>query len=234
VTTPRAEFFGGVRAQLPILLGVAPFGMIYGVAAVHAGLSPLAAQAMSAIVFAGSAQFVAVQLIAAGTPPLLVVLTVFVLNLRHLLYSASIAPFLQHLPRRGKALLAYLLTDEAYVVAILHFERSAPSAAGPWYLAGTGAALWATWQASSAAGIFLGGQVPAAWSLDFALPLTFIALLVPGLAGRGPIVAALAGGSAALLGAGLPYNLGLIAATLVGLVAGTLAEGRPGATEAAP
>ena len=98
MTTARTEFLAGVRAELPILLGVAPFGMIYGALAIGAGLPRSAAQAMSSIVFAGSLQFVATQLFATGAPGLVLLLTTFIVNLRHMLYSASLAPYLQKLP----------------------------------------------------------------------------------------------------------------------------------------
>ena len=124
MTTARTEFLAGVRAELPILLGVAPFGMIYGTLAIGAGLPRGAAQAMSAIVFAGSLQFVATQLFATGAPGLVLLLTTFIVNLRHMLYSASLAPYLHKLPARWKWLLAYLLTDEAYAPTILHYRQA--------------------------------------------------------------------------------------------------------------
>jgi 4-azaleucine resistance transporter AzlC len=226
-TATFSYVLAGVRACLPILLGVAPFGMIYGVLALQAGLNPAAAQGMSSVLFAGSAQFVAVQLFAVGAPVGVIVLTAFVVNLRHALYSASVAPYVQHLPRRWKVLLAYLLTDEAYAVAITHYTRLVPGAKderGHWYFLGGGLALWTTWQLSTAVGVFLGAQVPASWSLDFTLALTFIALVVPALKDRPSLAAALAAGVTALFAYGLPYKLGLIAAAGVGIAAGVWAE----------
>jgi 4-azaleucine resistance transporter AzlC len=218
----RTEFIAGARAQLPILLGVAPFGAIYGVLAVGAGLSPLAAQAMSAIVFAGSSQFMAAGLFGV-TPWPVIVLTAFVMNLRHALYSASVAPYLAHLPRRWKLGLAYLLTDEAYAVAIQRFRAPGSTADRHWYLLGTGLALWLTWQLSTAVGVFLGAQAPGTWGLDFALALTFIAILVPSLADRPSVMAALVAAVVALLGATLPYKLGLLLAACAGIAAGLAA-----------
>ncbi len=224
----RSEFLSGVRAQLPILLGTAPFGMIYGIAAVEAGLPPAVALGMSAIVFAGSAQFIAAQLFAGGAPGLVIVLTTFIVNLRHMLYSASVAPYVSHLPLRWRYLLAFLLTDEAYAVTITRYRQAAPAQAarsnGHWFFLGAGLTLWVSWQASTAAGVLLGSQVPAGWSLDFTLALTFIALLVPALTDRPAILAALAAGLAAVAAHGLPYNLGLVLAVLVGIATGLLAE----------
>ena len=227
------EFVSGLRDEAPILIGVIPFGMIYGVLALAAGLSAGVAQAMSAVVFAGSAQFLAVKLIGTGTPALVVILTAFVVNLRHALYSASVAPHIKRLSPLWKGLLAYLLTDEAYVVTITHYNAPASSNQQTideenkhWYFLGAGLALWGSWQISTAVGIFLGAQVPSSWSLDFTLALTFIALLVPNIKDRTSAAAALTAGIAAMLAYGLPYKLGLIAAALVGIVVGLWSEAR--------
>ncbi len=224
----RSEFLAGVQAELPICLGVLPFGLIYGVVATGAGLPPGLGLAMSSIVFAGSAQFMAVQLLREGASALIILVATFVINLRHLLYSSSVAPYMQRLGGGWKWLLAYLLTDEAYAVVITRYQGQ--SSAGTWptpgqrFFLGAGLTLWTTWQLSTAAGIFLGAQVPASWSLDFALTLTFIALLVPGLRDRATVTAALVGGVVALVGAGAPYRLGLILAALAGIAAGLAVE----------
>lgn len=148
--TPVAQFFAGARAELPILLGVAPFGMIYGILALGAGLTPLAAQAMSAIVFAGSSQFMLIQLVGMGTPALVMILTGFVINLRHALYSASMAPHTLGLNPVWKGVLAYLLTDEAYAVSILHYNKTDPAQDNKhWYFFGAGLTLWTSWQFST-------------------------------------------------------------------------------------
>lgn len=221
----RDEFFSGVFAELPLLLGVFPFGMIYGVLAMQAMLPAAAAQAMSSIIFAGSAQFIAAQLLGQGIPLVVLVGTIFIVNLRHMLYSASIAPYTRHLTRTWKAILAYFLTDEAYVVAIAHYNVDSPVERKHWYFLGAGLTLWTGWQISTAVGIFLGAQVPAAWSLDFALALTFIALVVPALKDRPAVSAAIVAGIIALVAYPLPYKLGLIAAALGGIIAGLLSEG---------
>ncbi|HLF25318.1 MAG TPA: AzlC family ABC transporter permease [Anaerolineae bacterium] len=227
---PRSEFLWGVRAELPILLGVIPFGLIYGVLALDAGLPAGAALAMSSIVFAGSAQFIGAQMLGAGAPGLVIVLTTFIVNLRHMLYSASVAPHLKRLSGRWKWPLAYLLTDEAYAVTITHYRQSphdpAQRAHRHWYFLGAGVTLWTTWQISTAVGIFLGAQVPDGWSLDFTLALTFIALVVPALHDRPSTASALSAGVVAIVAAGLPYKLGLIAAALTGIGVGLWLETR--------
>jgi 4-azaleucine resistance transporter AzlC len=220
------NFWAGVRAELPLLIGVSPFGMIYGVLALSAGLGPVPAQMMSSIVFAGSAQFITTQLYRDLVPGLIIVLTIGVVNLRHMLYSASVAPYLRDLPMRWKVPLAYLLTDEAYATTILHYEREGKTGAGHWFFLGAGLALWTTWQISTAVGIVVGRALPETWPLDFALPVTFIALIMPALKDRPAVAAALSAGALALLAYALPYKLGLMLAGLVGILVGTLLEGR--------
>lgn len=223
MTSPRSACFAGVKAVVPLLIGAIPFGIIYGVLAVSAGIPIVLAQAISLIVFAGSAQFIAAQLIGAGASGFVIVLTTFVVNLRHALYSASLAPHVKELPRGWKWLLAYLLTDEAYAVAIAHYRDNAGLPNKHWYFFGAGFGLWSVWQLSTAIGIFLGTGVPHEWSLDFALALTFIALVVPALKSRADLAAALVGGAVAVAAHGLPYKLGLILAALCGIAAGLVA-----------
>ena len=236
------EFLSGVKAELPILIGVIPFGMIYGVLALDAGIPPSLAQAMSAIVFAGSAQIISTQLVSNNVPGIIFVLTISIVNLRHLLYSASIAPYLNGLNSRWKFLLAYLLTDEAYVVSIVHYDQdqslNLPNQAYTveekqtnqtpnnkhWFFLGAGVALWVTWQLSTATGVFLGAVVPASWSLDFAVALTFIALVIPTLKDRPSYAAAISAGLVAIAAFFIPYKLGIITATMVGVIIGLLYE----------
>ena len=226
------QFWAGVRAEIPLLIGVIPFGLIYGALAIGAWLSPAASQAMSSLVFAGSAQFITAQLVHESTPGFVIVLTIAVLNLRHMLYSASLAPYVASLPMRWKALLSYLLTDEAYAPTILHYEKEGITPHAHWFWLGAGCALWLFWQISTAVGIFLGAAIPESWSLEFALPLTFIAMLVPVLRDRPGIAAALSAGAVALIAYSLPYKLGLIVAAMVGIFIGTMLEGKKPTGEA--
>lgn len=223
------QFWAGARSEIPLLIGGIPFGLIYGALALNAGLTPAEAQMMSSIVFAGSAQFITAQLVQEATPGLVIVLTIAVVNLRHMLYSASLAPYIASLPTRWKAILSYLLTDEAYAPTILHYEKNGVTPYTHWFWLGAGSTLWIEWQISTAVGIFLGAAIPESWSLDlldFALPLTFIAMLVPVLRDRPGIAAALSAGLVALVAYSLPYRLGLILAALVGIFVGVILEGR--------
>jgi 4-azaleucine resistance transporter AzlC len=224
--TASSAFLLGVRALLPMLLGVVPFGVIYGVVALQSGIPPLAAVLMSSMVFAGSAQFLLAQLVGAGAPALLSIGAVGLINLRHALYSASVAPVLHALPRRWKLLLAYLLTDEAYAAAIPHLLAEPRSPQAHWVLFGSGFALWAGWQISTLAGVLIGAQLPPDLGLDFALPLTFIAIVVPLIDSRARLIAALTAGAVAILLVTLPYKTGLFAAALAGLGAGAFAQGK--------
>lgn len=222
----RKEFWNGVRAEFPLLIGVFPFGLIYGALALNAGLSAGAAQLMSSIVFAGSSQFVTAQLVHDAAPAFVIVVTIAVVNLRHMLYSASLAPYLENLSLRWKVLLSYLLTDEAYAPSIIKYERDGVQPFSHWFLLGAGFSLWFTWQSSTALGIFLGAAIPADWPLDFALPLTFIAMVVPILKNRPMIAAALSAGLVAVAAFSLPYKLGIIFAALTGILIGTVLEGK--------
>lgn len=222
----RTEFLAGVRFQLPILLGVIPFGVIYGVLGVGAGLPPVTAQAMSSIVFAGSAQFIGAQMFKEAAPALIIVLTTFVVNLRHMLYAASVQPYIQHLSARWKWGLAYLLTDEAYATVIAHYHRGGETAHKHWFYLGAGLTLWCSWQISTLVGVIFGSaaQIPAAWGLDFTLALTFIGIVFTSLKDRPTAAAALSAGVVAVLGVGLPYRLGLMVAALVGIAVGVILE----------
>ena len=224
--TPRHEFSAGLTAVVPMLVGAIPFGLIYGVLAIQAGIPPSLALAISCIVFAGSAQFMLTQLVAAGTPGALMVLSIGIVNLRHALYSAALAKALAHLPLRWKMLLAYLLTDEAYATVLRRFESDASPATRHWYLLGAGFGLWFTWQLSCAAGIALGGQIPASWSLDFAGTLTFIAIVVPLLRDRAVWAAMVVAGAVSVGAFALPFKLAIVAAALSGMAAGVLVEAR--------
>jgi len=218
------EFWNGVRAELPLLIGVFPFGMIYGALALNAGLSVSASQFMSSIVFAGSSQFITAQLVHDAAPAFVIIVTIAVVNLRHMLYSASLAPYLKNLSLQWKVLLSYLLTDEAYAPSVINYEKNGVQPFSHWFLFGAGFSF--NWQVSTALGIFLGTAIPAEWPLDFALPLTFIAMVVPILKNRPMIASALSAGVVALLAYGLPYKLGIILAALMGILVGTILESR--------
>ena len=225
-STRKREFLGGMRDEMPILLGVAPFGLLFGALAMSAHVSVVTAQAMSSVIFAGSAQFIAAQLIGAGTSGIVILMVIFVVNLRHALYSASVAPHVKHLGPAWKALLAYLLTDEAYAITITHYNRPGDAAHRHWYFLGAGLTLWTSWQFSTALGILIGARIPQDWPLSFVLPLTFIALVVPALKDRAGVAAAVVAGVVGLLATNMPLKTGLLVAAAIGILAGLAIEGR--------
>lgn len=223
--SPRAEFLAGARDQLPLLLGVIPFGLIFGALAISIGLTPLETQGFSLFVFAGSSQFIAVSLIGEMAPALVIIATIFTVNLRHALYSASMSPRFRPLSIYWKLSLSWLLTDEAFATASTRYRRGQGTNAH-WYMFGTGLTLWIAWQISTALGVLLGVEITANFPLAFALPLTFIALLVPTLVDRASIATAVSAGLFAVLLHGLPLRLGLLIGALIGVGVGVWLDRR--------
>ena len=218
-----AAFRRGVRDVSPLLLGIAPFGVVAGIAAANAGLSALQALGMSVIVFAGAAQLAALELIDQGAPLTVIVVTAVVINLRMLMYSASIAPYFQSFTARVKGGLAYLLTDQAYALSISRY-RSADGVDRVAYYLGAGGTLWLVWQITTLVGVFAQAGVPEALGLEFAVPLVFLALLVPAMEDGPTTVAGLVGGAVAVVAAGLPLNVGLLVGATAGIIGGLAAE----------
>jgi 4-azaleucine resistance transporter AzlC len=223
--SPAAALLSGTKAIVPVLLALIPFAVAFGATAIGNGLSSLEALAMSVFVFAGAAQLAAIPLLSAGASAAVIVLTVLVVNLRMTLYSASLAPHFRRLPIGWKSLLSYLLTDQAYAATITRFDDGETEEPDKrWYYLGVALAIWVTWQAATMLGVLLGGWASEGWSLDFVLPLTFIALAVPAIKDRATTAAALSSGGTAVLAATLPLNLGLITAASVGVLGGLVAE----------
>jgi 4-azaleucine resistance transporter AzlC len=218
-----ADLSRGIRDITPIVLGVAPFGVVAGIAAVNAGLDLPQAVGMSVIVFAGASQLAALELLGADAPLAVVVVTAVVINLRILMYSASIAPYFRDFAARWKAMSAYVLTDQAYAVAIANYRRDDSIDHRAYYL-GAAVTLWIAWQIATVAGVVLGTGVPEAWGLDFAVPLVFLALLVPAMEDRTTSLAAVVSGTVAVIASDLPLNLGLLVGSTIGIVAGLSTE----------
>ena len=226
------DFARGVRDTLPLLVGVAPFGLVFGLLGRTTALGPAGTLAMSACVFAGSAQFISLSLLTAGTVYPLIVLTTLVVNLRHMLYAASLLPYVRYLSAAWRRFLAFGLTDESYAVVITHYRRemgaghdALPEDAARghrYYFLAANLTMYLCWQLSTAAGVFLGGSVPdpTAWGLDFALPVIFIALLAGQEWDRPSIITAIVSGAVALLAKDMPGRLGLLLAALLAATAG--------------
>ena len=191
-SSPQTEFISGMKATFPLIVGAIPFGIIFGALAVTSGLTPTAAAAMSAFVFAGSAQFVAAGLFATGAGITMMVLTTLIVNLRHSLYAATLAPHMKHLPQRWLLPLGFWLTDETFLVTIRRFEQSDRSPHKHWFYLGSALFMYVNWQFCTWIGIWAGRSIPnpQGWGLDFALPVTFIGLLIPALHGHSALMSA--------------------------------------------
>jgi predicted branched-subunit amino acid permease len=221
--SPRSEFLAGVRDIAPVLLGTVPFGLVAGVAAISAGMSALEGFALSAFAFSGIAQLITCQLLAAGSPVVVTVGAAFVVSLRLLMYSAALSPHLAHLDGRWRAALAFLMTDQSFAMT-MHIATQKDRPHFHWHFLGAGLTLYVAWQGAVGLGLAVGAQVPASWSLDFAVTLTFIALLVPAVRTRADLAAAIVATAVALLAAGLPYRLALVVAGVAGIAAGMVVE----------
>ncbi len=232
----RSEFWSGARATFPLIVGAIPFGILFGALAVTNGLSPLAAMAMSVFVFAGSSQFIAATLIAQGTGIAIIVLTTFVVNLRHALYSASLAPYVKHLSQKWLLPLGFWLTDETFAVVIRRYPQNDASPYRHWYYFGSALFMYLNWQLCTLIGIIAGQQLQgmAEWGLDFAMIVTFIGIVVPLLNTRPMLACAVVAGVTAVAASGLPNNLGLIVAAFAGMTVGVVLEMRQPATPTMP
>lgn len=226
MTTRRSEFIAGAKDTLPMVLGALPFGIIFGALAVDAGLSTAGAMGLSLFVFAGSAQFIGVGLLEQGAPLGIIVLTTFVVNLRHVLYSASLAPYMKYLPQRWLLPLAFWLTDETYAVVVRRYPQADNSPHKHWYHLGSSVFMYINWNFCTAVGIFTGQRLQGLENLrlDFALVVTFIGIVVPLLVTRPMLLCALVAGATSVLANDMPNKMGLMLAAVLGIAAGVLAK----------
>lgn len=230
MTSRLIHVLAGVRDVFSLALGTTPFAVIFGTLAVAAGLPAQAAVAMSAIVFAGSAQFISLSLLGGGAPLLVIWLTTLVVNLRHALYSATLQPVARDWPLPWRVLTAFWLTDETFAVLERRLQTAGEANALPYYL-GAAAFFYGNWLAWTTVGAVLGSQLPglALLGLDFAMIGTFAAMVAPQLRAATPVLVALAAGSVAWLAQGLPYKLGLVLAALLGVAVGVVCDWRAAA-----
>ncbi|MBZ0282853.1 MAG: AzlC family ABC transporter permease [Anaerolineae bacterium] len=226
MVTRRQEFLAGLRDTLPLVIGAVPFAIIFGALAVSNGISPIGAMGMSVFVFAGSAQFIAAGMVAQGVGVLVIIVTTLVVNLRHALYSATLAPHVKKLSQRWMLPLAFWLTDETFVVVVARYNKPDHSPYKHWYYFGSAVTMYINWQVWTLVGIVAGQSIPdmRSWGLDFALYVTFIGMLIPLIKNRPMVVATVAAGLSAVAFYNLPNKLGLFAAAVVGVIAGMIAE----------
>lgn len=217
----------GAMVSIPMMLGNVPFGMIFGSLAVSQGLDPWIPIAMSLIVFAGSAQFVALGLIAADAPILMIIFTTFIINLRHLLYSADYMKYVKHLPMPWRAVLAFGLTDETYAATKPYFVNGKLDAThGHWAYLGSFLAFYSMWNFTTIMGVVAGELIPgmSEWGLEFAMVATFLGIITTYLHTLPYWATFAVAGAAALLLYQLPNNLGMLIAALLGVAAGLVVQ----------
>ncbi|WP_146346530.1 AzlC family ABC transporter permease [Phaeobacter marinintestinus] len=221
-----SAYWDGFRKGLPFLLIVAPFGALFGVLATEAGLQVFETMTFSMTVFAGAAQLTAIQMLNEGAPTAVALASALAVNLRMAMYSASLTPYLGAAPLWQRAFIAYFTVDQSYALSIAHYETSPEMslAARIRFFFGTMTPIVPAWYASSLAGAVLGAQIPESWALDFALPITFLAIAAPMLRTLAHVAAAFVAVAVALLAAGLPFNLGLIVGGISGMMAGARVE----------
>ncbi|MFY0635552.1 MAG: AzlC family ABC transporter permease [Vannielia sp.] len=224
--TPRSAFWRGYLDCAPFILIVVPYSMMFGVVARDAGLDVLQTFAMSAIVIAGASQFTALALLQDQAPVFIALLAALAVNLRMAMYSAALVPHIGHAPLGLRALAAYLMVDQAFAVAVRTYEErpTMPKPAKLAYYFGCMALICPFWYGSTLAGALLREAIPASWSLDFAVPVCFIALVAPLLRSLPHLAAAFAACAGSIAFAALPWSLGIFAAALLGIVVGAQVE----------
>ena len=218
------EFWKGVLAQIPVQLGVVPFGLVFGVLGIASELTALQTILMSSIIFGGASQVVFAQLWSIGASPIVTGGSVAIINSRHIIYSANISKYISVLSLRWRLALGYLLTDEAFAISFQEFENRNRFA--HYHLLGGGLTLWVFWQISTVTGVFLGANIPTYLNLEFAIPLTFIAIILPRLKSIAQISTAVTAGIIAIFGQEIPYGLWIIVASISGMFIGGLINQR--------
>lgn len=226
--TRRQEFFSGMKDTIPMIIGAIPFGIIFGALAVTGDnpLTPQATMGMSLFVFAGSAQFIGIGLYSQGIGLAIIIFTTLIVNLRHALYAASLAPYMRHVGHNWLLPLGFWLTDETYAIVISRFQQHPDNPYRHWYYFGSAIFMYTNWQLCTFIGIVAGQQLGDAtsWGLDFAMVVTFIGIVVPLIINRPMLVCAIVAALVSLATYNLPNRLGYMVAGLAGIIAGLIAE----------
>ncbi|MDE3028305.1 MAG: AzlC family ABC transporter permease [Paracoccaceae bacterium] len=219
-------YWRGFRNGLPFILVIVPFGLLFGVVATEAGLPISQVMGFSVIVIAGAAQFAAVQLMQSHAPTLIVIATALAINLRMAMYSASMVPHLGAAPLWQRALISYMMLDQTYATSIMEFERvpDLTSRQKVVYYVGAASPIVLPWYLATWAGATVGTAIPSSYALDFAIPITFLAMIAPMLRTLPQVAAALVSITLSLIFSGLPYNLGLLLAAPCAMITGAQTE----------
>ncbi len=213
-------FFLGMKDSSPLILAAIPFGIIYGALAQSTSLSPWTVLAMSLFVFAGSAQFIAVGLIASATSWPIIVLTTFFVNFRHLLYAANLLPHVKSYGQKIRLPMAFLLTDESFAVASNYLQQHQHQKHFNWYYFGSALFMYINWQLCTMIGLYIGKSVPnmASWGLDMAMVVAFIGIVVPCLHNRATLACALVAGVCSIITYQWPHKTGLLFSAVLAIV----------------
>lgn len=222
MTLNRAMVRRGVGDALPLFLTVIPFALIIGLAVVESGLPPLIGWSSSPLIFGGAAQLVVLTFLGAGTAVFAVISAALVIQARHLLYSAAMAPAFQRQPRWFRWLAPYALIDQMFALTVVRAGDD-PDDFRSYYI-GTASVYIIGWNTTTAAGLLIGPQVPTTWELGFAIPLMFVILLVVGIDRWPKLAAAVAAAGATYLSAGLPNKMSLLVGGGVGVLVGLIAS----------
>jgi len=224
--SPLSLFFEGFKDTFPLVVGAIPFGIIFGTLADTAGLSFAATMGMSLFVFAGASQFVSLSLLTSGTVWPMIVVTTFVVNLRHMLYSATMVPFYKNLNWLWKMVLAFGLTDETFAVAVSRYNKKDGVPGKHYYNLGSMVFMYLNWNLCTFIGLTAGKAFPeiSRWGLDFAMPATFIGIVIPYLISKPMWASVITAGTVSIMAQGLPHKLGLMLAALAGVIVGVVCE----------
>lgn len=226
--TTKSAFWQGARDGAPFILVLIPFSMLFGVVATESGLSVFEALTFSVMVLAGAAQFTALQLLNEEAPTFIAIVAALAVNLRMAMYSAALTPYLGAAPLWQRAVAAYFTVDQSYACSVVKFDQN-PDWTMPQKLAyffGVAAPICPFWYGCTLIGAILGSAIPTGLALDFAIPITFLAIIMPMLRTPAHVAAALVAVVASLALAGLPYSLGVLSAGLLGILTGAEVERR--------
>ena len=202
----------------PLLIPVIPFGIIFGAIGIELGFSPLITYATSLIIFGGASQIVFIQLLSGGASSIVAITSVGVINSRHFLYGAVLTEYLEKLSLIKKLLISYLITDQTFAVSNKFFKSTKVKNNKHYHLIGAGITLWTTWQVTTIIGIFLGSIVPDEWGLKFAIPLTFLAIIINEFRKLDHVLVMLISGISSLIFFDVPFKAYIIITPLIGLL----------------
>jgi len=220
--TKLKTFTTGIIDVLPLMIPVIPFGIIFGAIGIEIGFSPLLTYATSIIIFSGASQIVILQLLSAGASSLVAITSSSVISARHLLYGAVLSQHLNHLSIYWKIGLSYLITDQAFAVSNEYFKKNNYNKFNHYHLIGSGLTLWIIWQITTIIGILLGSIVPEELGLTFAIPLTFLALLINYLRNYKHLIVIIISGVSSLIFFGAPFKAYIILSSILALIVATI------------